>query len=214
MQAFDQSLKFRTWQKELDKNGITIHGVTELHSVRKKNGEVLFSLLNVKAQDQAGTPLLPVVMLRGHFVSVVTWLRNRESGERKLLLVAQRRVANGAMFLEHPAGMMDEDGDPWAVAVKEVKEETGVSIQRNQLSLLWPEVLYSSPGLIDEGGWFFQCELEMSGTEIDALDGGSGGEGGEGEFIQTQVMTPEEAMKKMANTQALLGLMLAVQIKS
>jgi hypothetical protein len=76
-------------------------------------------------------------------------------------------VANGDIFYEHPAGMCDSEPDPWKVAVKEVEEETGLKITRDNLRLLHAEPLYSSAGLLDEAGYFFACDIPLSKEEID-----------------------------------------------
>jgi 8-oxo-dGTP pyrophosphatase MutT (NUDIX family) len=208
MQSFDESRKFKVWKSNLEKNGNQVHSVTDLHSVRKGNGEILFSLLKMDATSPEGNPLLPIAMIRGNFVSVTTCLRDQDSGEEFLLLVRQRRVANGAMFYEHPAGMMDQHTDPFEIALIEMHEETGMEITRESLHQLNEELFYSSPGLLDEGGYFFCCELELSREEIMSYHLQSGGEGGEGEFIQTYIATPAEARKLILNSNGLLGIFL------
>lgn len=206
MQAFDQSPKFKVWKSNLEKNGNQVHSVTDLHSVRKGNGEILFSLIKMDATSPEGNPLLPITMIRGHFVSVTTCLRDRDTGEEFLLLVRQRRVANGALFYEHPAGMMDQHSDPFEIAMIEMHEETGVKVGRESLHLLNEEPYFSSPGLLDEGGYFFCCEMELSREEIMDLHLKSAGEGGEGEFIQTFIATPKEARGLIKNSNGLLGI--------
>jgi len=208
MEELQQSLKYKQWRASLDEAGIEIRSVKELHSVRKRQGELLFSLIHMDASAPEGNPLLPIVLLRGHFVSILTCLRDSESGEEFFLLVRQRRVANGALFYEHPAGMTDSDQDPWKIALLELEEETGVKVSREQLTLLREDKLYSSPGLLDEGGYFFCCELEMSREEIMAYHEASHGEGGEGEFITTYVAKPDEAKSLIRNANGLLNIYL------
>ena len=107
MEKYNESLKYKTWEKELKKNNIRIESVEEKYSVRKKNGEILFTWAHLDAKDEEGYPLLPIVLLRGSFVAVLTALREKESGKTYFLLVKQRRVATGGYFYEHPAGMCD-----------------------------------------------------------------------------------------------------------
>lgn len=199
MQALEDSLKFKNWSGELSRHGIKLFGYEELQTIRKPKGDVLFSLLKIQAEAPEGNPLLPIVMLRGAFVTVLTALFDAETGEEFHLLVRQRRVANGAYFYEHPAGMCDGYADPYEIALIEVAEETGVMVAREQLHLLSPEPLFSSPGLLDEGGWFFCCELQMPKAEIEALHLTAQGAGGEGEFIYTYVAKPEEVLGLVKN---------------
>lgn len=208
MQKLEDSLKFQTWSADLKSNGIALSAIEELSTIRKRNGEILFSLVKMDAKAPEGNPLLPIVMLRGNFVSVLTCLIDRETREEFQLLVCQRRVANGALFYEHPAGMCDSHGDPYDVALIEVSEETGMEIQREWLTLHNPDRLYSSPGLLDEAGYFFSCEIEMDRKEIDSYHMKRGGHYGEGEFIHTYVATLEEAKQLIKNVSGLLAIYL------
>jgi 8-oxo-dGTP pyrophosphatase MutT (NUDIX family) len=140
------------------------------------------------------TKIPPIAVIRGHFVAVLTILKEKETATEYLLLVKQRRVANGAFFYEHPAGMCDFEVDPYQVAIKEVEEETGITITREDLTLLNKEVLYTSPGLLDEGGYFFYTKLSLSSSEIADLQGKSTGAEHESEAITLAVTTFEEAL--------------------
>jgi ADP-sugar diphosphatase len=208
MQRLEESLKFLNWSQDLKTHGVQLRALEELSTIRKRNGDILFSLIKIDAQAPEGNPILPIVMLRGHFVSVLTCLIDRSSGERFMLLVCQRRVANGAMFYEHPAGMCDSEADPYAVALIEVSEETGMQIQREDLILHNEALLYSSPGLLDEAGYFFSCEIEMDRSEIESYHMKRGGHYGEGEFIHTYVATPTEAKQLIKNVSGLLAIYL------
>ena len=203
MEKLEDSLKYQQWKALLDAEGIDVRSIEELHVVRKRKGDVLFALLKMDAVAPNGEPLLPIALLRGHFVGVLVSLIEKETGEEFFLMVRQRRVGTGAVMLEHPAGMVDNTKDPWEVAITEVREETGVEIGREQLVLLDERVLYSSPGLIDEGGYFFATQLRLSRAEIQALGDNSQGHGTEGEFIETVVLSRADAMAEtsVANAQ-------------
>lgn len=213
-QELSDALKFKQWKAILEKNGIQFNNITPLQLVHKPNGEVIFALLNIDAQDKNGEKLLPVVLLRGHFVSVLTCFISQETGKKYLLLVKQYRVSNGEISYEHPAGMCDSETDPYKVAVKEVQEETGLTIQKSDLTLLNKQMYYTSPGLLDEGGYFFYCELTLPQTEIDKYQNKSAGALDEREFIQTCVVPIEEASTLMTNIPALLNYYLYLQTKN
>ncbi len=205
MQSLEESLKYRNWIRSLADQNITVHGIRELQTIRKPGGELLFTLLQVSATDAEGNDLLPTVLLRGHFVSVMTILADRETGEEFLLLVKQRRVGNGAVFFEHPAGMCDSESDPFEVAVKEISEETGLAVARDQLRLLNQDPLYSSPGLIDEAGYFFFCRIELSRDEINSFSDRSTGDTAEHERIRTHVCPIAEVKPLLKNTGSLVN---------
>lgn len=207
-QALENSLKYQQWLKSLQENNISVKEITPLHLIHKPNGELIFALLHADAQTSKGEKLLPIALLRGHFVSIVTVLIEKETGTKHLLLVRQYRIANGEYTYEHPAGMLDSQSDPWAVAIKEIEEETGLQVKKEQLRLLNGKLLYTSPGLLDEGGYLFACEIEMPKAQIDEFRGKTAGAEGEREFITTHICPIEEAVPLMSSLTAQINLML------
>ncbi len=197
MEQLKDSLKYQQWSETLKKNGVDLRNVEELSLTRKPNGEIIFAKLKIDAYSPSGEKILPIVLLRGHFVSVLTCLISKETGKKYLLLVKQFRVANGAISYEHPAGMCDNENNPLKVAVKEVKEETGLEITADQLVQLNDKLLYSSAGLLDEGGYFYYCEISLSEKEIQAFQDKIAGAENENEFIQTHIAPIDEALPLM-----------------
>ena len=207
-QTLENSLKYQQWLQSLQENNILVKEIKPLHLVHKPNGEIIFALIAADAQDQKGEKLLPIALIRGHFVSIVTVLIEKETQQKYLLLVRQYRIANGEYTYEHPAGMLDSHTDPWAVAVKEIEEETGLQVKKEQLRLLNQKLLYTSPGLLDEAGYLFACEIEMSKAQIDEFRGKIAGAEGEREFITTHICSVEEAIPLMNSLTAQANLML------
>lgn len=213
MEKLEDALKYQAWRAALAHNQAQVHQLQELHTVRKPGGQVLFSLLHIQATAAEGVGIPGVVLLRGHFVSVLTVLIDSASGQRWLLLVRQPRVATGGWFYEHPAGMCDSDTDPLQVALKEVAEETGLHLAAHQLHRLNDHPLYSSPGLLDEAGYFYYCELEMSADQIAALHDKQTGAADEHEQIRLAVVSIDEAAALTRNVNALLHIFMYKQHK-
>jgi 8-oxo-dGTP pyrophosphatase MutT (NUDIX family) len=139
-------------------------------------------------------------------VVIVTVVENRDTGERRFLMLRQRRIGNGADSLEFPAGMLDEHvADPKGVAVKELKEETGLEVQVSALKALAYRPLYTSSGLDDESIHYLGCEVKLPGAEYRALEGGRRGNAEEGEFIRMVLRTYEEALQEITSLQVRLG---------
>ncbi|MCS6822530.1 MAG: NUDIX hydrolase [Microscillaceae bacterium] len=214
MEKLENSLKYRQWLKALESNNIIVNEVKPLHLVHKPNGELLFGLVHVDAQDSRGEKLLPIALIRGHFVSVLTVLIAAETQQKYLLLVRQYRIANGEYSYEHPAGMCDSQTDPYYVALKEVEEETGLKIEPKDLVLLNEKLLYSSPGLLDEGGYYFYCEIILPQAEIDRFSNKQTGAQSEREFITTYVCPIDQAPSLISSSVSMLNLLLYQQKKN
>lgn len=205
-EALESALKYRQWLESLRKHQNQVDSVEELHTVRKKDGSVLFALLRASIQPPDAPALPPVVLLRGHFVSVLVCLTAEETGARFLLLVSQRRVADGSWFLEHPSGMCDSESDPAAVALWELEEETGLKADPSELIGLNDAPLYSSPGLLDEGGWFFALRRTLPASVIAALEGRVAGDPRESsEYIRLRVLPYAEGKRAIRNGMGLLN---------
>src|SRR6218665_3053222 len=138
------SHKYNLWKKKLETNGMDLHRIDELYTRRNGHGEVLFSLLYTDATTPEGNKIPPICFLKGEVVSVLVCFIDSEKREKYLLLVQQRRICDGSMTYEHPAGMLDSESDAAAVAAREVFEETGIAVDVSQLVKVNDEPFYPS----------------------------------------------------------------------
>jgi ADP-sugar diphosphatase len=197
--------KFKLWKKHLEKSGLTIHGVEEKFTRHRYNGEILFSTLMLDATTPEGDKVPPICFLKGEVVCIGMVLIDEESNEKYLLLVKQRRIAEGDFTYEHPAGMVDNTKTPLEIAVQEIKEETGVEILADQLINLSPNArLFPSTGTSDEAMYFFACEIKMPLSQIKSLDNNQMGTTYEFERITTLVRPFAEGHIMINNTNGLL----------
>lgn len=117
----------------------------------------------------------------------------------KVLLVRQYRYALSKETLEIPAGKIDQDEDPQACAIRELREETGYE---GKMSFLG--VFNTSPGFADEIIYLYLAtDLFWSPLEAD-----------EDEFLGVTAIPWEEALKSVYNGQiqdakSALGIFLA-----
>lgn len=201
-----QAPKYRLWKRTVEGNGCVIREVGLLADLPKPDGSLLFALLKARIEDPAGRALPSYVLLRGHAVVVVTEVCNRDTGEKKFLMLRQRRVGSGAETLEFPAGMVDENvDDPASVAIRELHEETGLEVRREQLIRLCERPLYTSSGLDDEAIHYFGCALELPDAEYRALQGGSRGKEDENEYIRLELWDHDKALPHVDSVQVRLG---------
>lgn len=137
-----------------------------------------------------------------------------EDHERKVILTVQPRVPAGSLaFVELPAGMLDDSGSFAGAAAKEIKEETGLDIQSDELvdmtslaaTKFGPEssedgeklqaAVYPSAGGCDEFVPIFYCKKRMSRKRIEELQGSLTGLRGEGEKITLKVVPVKDLWK-------------------
>lgn len=198
--------KVRDWKKTLQNNGVEFESIKPAHLFHKKNGELLFGTFEIDAKDSGGRSLPKMVLIRGHACVVVPLLINKDTGEKRYLMIRQMRNANGCMSLEFPAGMVDRRiADPTAVARDELHEETGLMISKNKLFRLRKTLIYSSPGLQDEGIYFYGCVIKMSDKIFKSFKGRIAGKATEGEYIKVVLCTRKKAQIETTSLQVMLG---------
>ncbi len=201
--------KIREWADTVQSNGCRIDSITVLNEIRKPDSSLLFALIDARVYDPQGNRLPNIVFIRGHACVIVPGVYNTESQEHAYLMVRQRRIGSGEDSLEFPAGMLDYESDnPPGVAIKEMFEETGLTITESQLFLLCKTMLYSSVGGSDEGIYYYGCHIHINNAQYKSLHNRLRENNHENERITVQIVTREEACKRTRSTQVLLGLYL------
>jgi 8-oxo-dGTP pyrophosphatase MutT (NUDIX family) len=201
--------KVKVWKDNIARSGCVMKSVEPLQLIRTSKGELLFALCKADVFTPQGVKLPQIVLIRGNVVVIVPLVKNRDTGEESFITVIQYRIGNGIAGIEFPAGMIDrKTDDPAGVAMEEVLEETGVRISRDDLFPLSDRILYTSPGLQDEGVYYFGCTLEMTEKEFRSLEGRKTGASSEGESIRVSLKTGGEIVSLTNATQVLLGLFL------
>jgi ADP-sugar diphosphatase len=204
--------KVQAWLESLERAGCTVHSIEPDKLYHKRNGELLFGVFRTDVHDSEGNRIPPIAVVRGNAVIVVPLIRNQSSGEERYLMVLQRRIGNGRLNLEFPAGMLDRDThDPEGVAVRELHEETGLSVDRSDLFPLHHAALNTSVGLLDEAVYFYGCRLHVDDERFRAFDGARSDELSEHEHITTILKTARQIEQEAASTQTILGLRLMEQ---
>jgi len=198
------SHKYKIWRKKLEANGLDIHNIEEIYSRRKGDGEILFSLLMTDATTPEGDKIPPICFLKGEVVCVLICFIEVTTREKYLLLVKQRRICDGGYTYEHPAGMLDSESDPAAVAAREVHEETGVEVAKEKLTRLLDHPCYPSTGTSDEAMYFFYYEIELPEAKIMAYHEQKMGVESDHERITTHVVPFMEGHRLITNTNGIL----------
>lgn len=204
-ESLRRSPKYRAWKRSLEQSGCTLRAIESLQELPRHDGSLLFALVRARVEDPDGRPLPAYLLLRGGACLVVTVVENRDTGERKFLMLRQRRIGHGRDTLEFPAGMLDGDvDDPAGVALREVREETGLEVERSQLTAL-SGPLYSSPGLDDEAIHYFACAVTLPPDAYAALDGRQTGVADEHEYIRLSLWDYASALGHIDSLQVRLA---------
>ncbi len=198
--------KIARWIETVRENGCAVHDVQPLSFLERHNGEILFALLEADVRDESGRKLPSWVFLRGDACVIVPFIRNARTGEARFLMVEQRRIGNGGLSLEFPAGMLDRNvDDALGVAQRELEEETGLHVSTADLKPLWPRPMYSSSGGSDEAIHFFGCSTVVDDDTYRSFEGSVLGEKAENEHLTVRLRTREEAEREISSLQVLLG---------
>ena len=199
-----ESHNYNLWKNRLESNGLDIHRVDELYTRRNGHGEVLFSLLFTDATTPEGNKIPPLCFLKGEVVSVLVCFIDKQTRKKYLLLVQQRRICDGSMTFEHPAGMLDSEQDAAAVAAREVFEETSIAVEKSQLVQVNKQPFFPSTGTSDEAMYMYYCELELSQEEIQSYHNKTQGIISEHEYISTHVVPFAEGHNLITNVNGVL----------
>lgn len=206
---FEEEPKVQAWKNNIIKHGCKINSIKPLELIYKRNDELLFALCETDIDTPSGEKLPSIIMIRGDAVIVVPLMKNRDTGEERYLLVKQYRIGTGDFELEFPAGMLDRNiHDPLGVAVNELREETGLSITKDDLFYLCPKPLYTSPGLNDERAIYFGCIIDCSNEFYYSFEGKIAGAIDENEKTITTLKTKEEIFSETNGAPVFLAIYL------
>ncbi|KAJ5107830.1 hypothetical protein N7456_004505 [Penicillium angulare] len=181
-------------------------------------GRLGFVKLKADVSNSQGESLPGSVFLRGGSVGMLLILQpddlpaDQENGKWAILTIQPRIPAGSLAFAEIPAGMLDDSGTFAGGAAKEIQEETGLSVQSNELIDMTalalqdtPEpddgeclqkAFYPSAGGSDEFIPLFLCQKRMPRKEIEELQGKLTGERDHGEKITLKVVPLENLWKE------------------
>ena len=204
LESLEDAPKFKFWKDQMVSNGLTINTISEKYIRRRRNGEVLFAMLEVDADTPEGDKIPPALFLKGHAASVLVSLIDADTNEKFVVLVRQRRISDGSHTYEHPAGMVDADDAPADVAARELDEEIGLTATAADLTKLNPRLWFPSTGTSDEAMHFFYLERRLTRDEIMAFHHKDMGNASEFERITTVVTSLPEAHKLVNNVNGLL----------
>ena len=195
------SLQYKNWIRRMDQR-FSIKEITVQAVDRRHNGGLLFAKLFVQAFDQDGRQVPGAVLMRGD-ASAVLIVINCE-GEKYTVIVRQPRFAAGLYETkEIPAGMLDDSTDKLTTAVREVKEETGLEIAKENVTDLGG--FFPTYGISDEIIFLFAAEIDLTKEELDSLKGRICGCQDENEKIRVEIIPLRDLSKVTDDPKSLMA---------
>ncbi|XP_006396823.2 nudix hydrolase 14, chloroplastic [Eutrema salsugineum] len=216
--AIDSSM-FKNWLRNLEsETGILADGTVTLKQVLIQGVDMFgkrIGFLKFKADifDKETNQKVPgIVFARGPAVAVLILLES--NGETYAVLTEQVRVPTGKIVLELPAGMLDDDeGDFVGTAVREVEEEIGIKLKKEDMvdltAFLDPSTghrVFPSPGGCDEEMSVFLYRRQVEQETIRQLQGKETGLREHGEFIKVRLVPYRELWRKTADAKVLISI--------
>ncbi|PSS04110.1 Nudix hydrolase [Actinidia chinensis var. chinensis] len=218
--AIESSL-FKQWLKNIQaETGILANGSMSLERVLIQGVDMFgnrVGFLKFKADvvdKETGKKVPGIVFARGPAVAVLILLESE--GETYVVLTEQIRVPIGKLIWELPAGMLDDDkGDFLGTAIREVEEETGISLNLEGMvdltGFLDPSTgctVFPSPGGCDEEINLFLYRGHVGKEVITQLQGKETGLREHGEFIKVHVIAYEKLWRATADAKTLVAIAL------
>uniref|UniRef100_A0A6C0HNC3 Uncharacterized protein n=1 Tax=viral metagenome TaxID=1070528 RepID=A0A6C0HNC3_9ZZZZ len=172
-------LKFAQWIKNFK------HKIRDLRKIEVRDvfwfgPNPGFITINVDAYNSATDKSEPAgyVLIRGGAVAVL--VRVSVDGELFVLLARQLRIPAGDFLIEAIAGMMDNDKNPIGVALKELREESGIELTKELLIPVGKVVpsgggcderldCYVTPPIIMDEARFAQILAQTHGVEGESI---------------------------------------------
>jgi len=214
------SRQFKEWVKSLDPR-FNVRSI-EFQSVdvgdHGRQPQVRFIKFRADVVDSDGKPLPGIVFMRGGAVAILVILECE--GEEYTLLTLQPRFPGGFFsFSEIPAGTMEDDNFVGSAA-RELEEETGIKIRKEDLIDLTALVygdkfkgVFSTVGASDEFIRIFGFRKQVDKQYLDNLRGKRTGLACENEQITLKVIKLKDLPLETPDAKALAALMLYETLK-
>jgi len=210
---------FQEWLARLNHGTRFILRGIHIQTIDMFGPRVGFVKFRLDVVNEQGKFVPGIVFMRGGAVAILVILHCE--GRDYTLLTVQPRVPLGDFeCVELPAGMIDGMGHFAGVAAKEMKEETGLDMNPEELidltQLAWSDKfpgILPSPGGCDEFLRLYLYRRTITRSELDSFEGKATGELEEGEMIKLKVLPLEQLWLSTADAKALTALLLYNKLK-
>ena len=149
------------------------------------------------------------VVLRGDGAIAIPVLNCVEGQTVYTLMVEQRRVVDGGISTEFPAGTVEPSiEDSIIVAVQELEEELGMQVSKEELQLLYQYPLKADPSILSATFHYFYFERDVTQVFLKKIDGRETGCHEDHEYMRVKVQKLSEVSQDNVTVFSLAGLQL------
>ena len=214
LETIAQAPKFLSWLKGIRESNVQIENIEimDVDFFGSSSDPKRLGFLKIKctAFSPSHLPVDGIVLIRGHCAVVCAIIEN-DDGNEFVLTTEQFRMPIKERIEEFLAGMCDEhevedaSGETTvtmtpmlnAVLMKELKEEAGLELKKDDPNLKYMGDIMLSPGLLDEKAKMFVWHTKLTNMQIEDMLAKEHGESGTNERIKLHLYPRSEFQKQL-----------------
>jgi ADP-sugar diphosphatase len=211
-ELLNQSLEFKSWKKKLVSNGVELENVSVIGEISRDKKTLFAALIDCVINTPEGDKVPRLLVLQSDGIMIIPLFRCDEDNTFYTLMVEQRRIADGGNNMEFPAGAVNVPGeDPYEMAVQEIKEELGLTIERKELIILNQKPIISCAAFSSSSTDYFYFERNVSKSFLLEMDGRVTGCHLDQEYIKVRLQKMSDVAKNNSNALCLAAIKLLEQ---
>ena len=202
---FKNKLNFKKWKKNINKKKIRLIKIKKISEIYRSDSGFNISTIDCDFFIK-NKKIKRIVQLEGDSVVIVPVLKLKNSKKLMTILVKQFRLAVGGETLEFPSGSVNNNLYK-NQALKEIFEETGLKIKKNNLIKLNNKPIFMLPSNNFARVNFYYFIKKIDLNWIKRNDKKITGIKNEGELITTKIVT-FDSLKFTQSASVIVGLKL------
>jgi len=202
---FKNKLNFKKWKKNINKKKIRLIKIKKIYEIYRSDSDFNISTIDCDFVIK-NKKIKRIVQLEGDSVVIIPVLKLKNKKKLMTILVKQFRLPVGSETLEFPSGSVKSNlyKDQ---ALKEIFEETGLKIKKNNLIKLNNKPIFMLPSNNFARVNFYYFIKKIDLNWIKRNDKKKTGIKNEGELITTKIVT-FDSLKFTQSASVIVGLKL------
>jgi len=202
---FKNKQNFKKWKKNINKKKIKLIKIKKISEIYRSDSDFNISTIDCDIVIK-NKNIKRIVQLEGDSVVIVPVLKLKNKKKLMTILVKQFRLAVGSETLEFPSGSVNNNLYK-NQALKEIFEETGLKIKKNNLIKLNNKPIFMLPSNNFARVNFYYFIKKIDLNWIKRNNNKKTGIKNEGELITTKIVT-FDSLKFIQSASVIVGLSL------